>query len=152
MRALLLVSIAAMGCGARHYDRAAVENGVRAFAQTVAQDVSRDGPAAWRKHFADTPAFFMAVDGHLEYADSAAATQGIQGVTRVIKQITLQWGEGLRVDPLAADLAVMAAPYHEVMVNAEGGRVEARGYFTATVENRDGRWQFRNAHWSDPVR
>ena len=141
-----------MGCGARHYDRAAVENGVRAFTQTVAQDVSRDGPAAWRKHFADTPTFFMAVDGHLQYADSAAATQGIQAVTRVIKQITLQWGDGLRVDPLTADLAVMAAPYHEVMVNADGGRVEASGYFTATVENRDGRWQFRNAHWSDPVR
>ena len=124
---------------------------MRAFAQTVASDVTRDGPAAWRKHFSGAPTFFMAVDGHLQFADGAAAAQGIQDLTRIIKRIELRWGDGLRVDPLAANLAVMATPYHEVMENADGGRVEANGFFTATVEYVDGRWRFRNAHWSDPV-
>jgi hypothetical protein len=36
-------------------------------------------------------------------------------------------------------------------VNAAGQRAEASGYLTGTLENRDGRWQFRNAHWSEAL-
>ncbi|MGB7623480.1 MAG: hypothetical protein WBN92_14110, partial [Terriglobia bacterium] len=60
----------------------------------------------------------------------------------------LNWGEDLRVDPLTPDLAVVAASYHEVLVNTAGRRVEETGFFTGTAEYRDGRWQLRNAHWS----
>ena len=93
---------------------AAVENDVRAFMRAVAHDVTQDGPAAWRKHFADSPAFFMAV----------------------------------RVDPLAENFAVVGASYHEVRVDTAGKRVDEDGFFTGTAEKREGRWQFRNAHWS----
>jgi hypothetical protein len=134
----------------------AVETGVRAFMSTVAHDVTQDGPSAWRKHFADTPSFFMAVNGQLVFADSAAVTAAIPDLARVIKHIELRWsnvrsGDDLRVDPLTADLAVVATSWHEVITDPAGNRVEATGYFTGTVGFRDGRWQFRNAHWSVAV-
>ncbi len=125
-----------------------IENGVRAFMRVVAHDVTQDGPAAWRKHFADSPAFFMAVDGHLVFPNSAAATAGIQGAAGMFKHIELRWGDDLRVDPLAENLAVVAASYREVRVDTAGKQVDEHGFFTGTVERRDGCWQFRNVHWS----
>ncbi len=125
-----------------------VDVSVRDFMRVVAHDVTQDGPAAWRKHFADSPAFFMAVDGHLVFPNSAVATAGIQGAAGMFKHIELRWGDDLRVDPLAENLAVVAASYHEVRVDTAGKRVDEDGFFTGTVERRDGRWQFRNVHWS----
>lgn len=130
---------------------AAVEDDVRAFTRTVAHDVTQDGPVAWRRHFSDSPSFFMAAEGQLVFPNSLAATAGIQGLARTIKRIELRWGDDLRVDPLAPDLAVVATSYHEVRVNPAGQRVEEDGFFTGIAEYREGRWQFRNAHWSLPV-
>jgi hypothetical protein len=104
--ALLLLWVAA-GCGT-FYVRpteshaltpaqiADVENGVRVFARSVAQDVTRDGPAAWRRHFADLPQFFMAANGKMVFPDSATASMGIQDLASVIKKIELRWGDDLR--------------------------------------------------------
>jgi hypothetical protein len=130
---------------------AAVEEGVRAFSRTVAHDVTEEGPSAWSKHFADSPSFFMAVDGHLVYPNGAAAMAAIPDLARTIKHIELRWADDLRVDPLTADLAIVATSWHEVIVDAAGKRVEETGFFTGTAEYRDGRWQFRNAHWSVAV-
>jgi len=130
---------------------AAVEDAVRAFTRTVAHDVTEEGPTAWRKHFADIPAFFMAVDGKLAFPSGAAMIAAIPDVARAIKHIELRWGDDLRVDPLTADLAVVGTSWHEVVTDAEGKRMETSGYFSGTVEHRDGRWQFRNAHWSSAV-
>jgi hypothetical protein len=160
--ALLLSTLALAGCGAQHPAPAdaqsltseqgtAVQENVRAFMREVAHDVTQDGPAAWRKYFADTPAFFMAVNGKIAFANGADAAAGIQQVALAIKQIDLKWGDDLRVDPLAPDLAVVAAPFHELQVWADGHHVEENGYFTGVVQYRGGHWQFRNAHWSDPV-
>jgi hypothetical protein len=55
------------------------------------------------------------------------------------------------VDLLAPDLAVVGASYHELQVWADGRHVEDNGYFTGVAQYRDGRWQFRNAHWSELV-
>jgi len=126
----------------------AVKHDVVAFMRVVAHDVTQDGPAAWRKHFAESPAFFMAAEGHLVFPNSAAATAGIQDLARTIQHIDLQWGDDLRVDALTPNLAVVATSYHEVMLNNTGNRVEAAGFFTGIAEYREGRWQFRNAHWS----
>ncbi len=158
-RVLLLAAVASAGCGLRYgasiesqsmtAERAAVvDQGVRAFAKTVAHDVTQEGPTAWRRHFSDSPAFFMASEGRLVFPDSASATAAIQDLPRTIKQIELRWGDDLRVDPLTPDLAVVAASYHEVQVSPEGRRVEESGFFTGIAEHRDGRWQFRDAHWS----
>jgi hypothetical protein len=133
-------------------ERAApVETGVRDFMRQVAHDVTQDGPAAWRKHFADTPAFFMVVNGKIAFASGAAAVAGLPQVAAAIKQIELKWGDDLRVDPLAPDIAVVGAPYHELQLWADGRRVEESGYFTGVLQYRDGRWQFRDCHWSEPV-
>jgi hypothetical protein len=127
---------------------AAVEDGVRAFARTVAHDITQEGPTAWRKLFSQSPSFFMAVDGHLVFPSGAAARTAIQDLSRTIQHIELQWGDDLRVDPLAPDLAMLATSYHEVRVSPAGGRVEENGFFTGLAEYREGHWQFRNAHWS----
>ena len=127
---------------------AAIDVDVRAFAFQVAQDVTEEGPAAWRKHFSESPAFFMAADGKLQFPDSASASAGIQALTRTIQHIDLKWGDDLRVYPLAPDLAMIATPYHELIVTASGTRVDSVGYFTGLVEFRNERWQFRNVHWS----
>ena len=130
---------------------AQVESGVRAFMQTVAHDVTQEGPSAWRKHFSDSPAFFMAVNGSMAFGDSAAATKGIQGAAQAIKHIELVWGNDLRVDPLTPKLAVVATSWREAQVNPAGKRAELSGFFTGVAEERDGRWQLRDAHWSEAV-
>ncbi len=160
--ALLLATLVPAGCNLRVHDSndsqslgperaAAVQTAVRAFAQTVAHDVTQDGPSVWRKHLEDSPSFFMAVNGKLAFPDSATATAGIQAFAPTIKHIELKWGDDLRVDPLTPNLAVVAATYHEVWESTNGQHVDVTGFFTGTAEYRDGRWQFRNAHWSDPV-
>lgn len=129
-------------------ERAAeVEREVQEFAATVAHDVTQDGPAAWRKHFSESPTFFMASDGRLQFANSASAIAGIQELTRAITHIELKWSD-VRVDPLTPELAGMGAGWHEVMEMSDGKRAESGGYFTGIAERRNGRWQFRNAHWS----
>jgi hypothetical protein len=130
---------------------AAVEDGVRAFAGTVAADVTREGPSAWRRHFSDSPAFFMAVNGRLQFPDTRAATHGIQEAARMIPRIQLRWGDDLRVDVLTAQFAVVAATFHEALTDPEGHETTQSGFFTGLAESRNGRWQFRNAHWSVPV-
>jgi hypothetical protein len=129
----------------------AIETAVRAFAQNVAQDVTREGPTAWHKSLEDSPAFFMAVDGAMAFPNSAAAKAGVDAFAATIQHIELTWGDDLRVDVLAPNLAVVAARYHELQIFKSGKRVDEHGFFTGTAENRDGRWQFRNAHWSEPL-
>lgn len=150
---LLAASTWLAGCGAGDSrigaTRAAeIDKEVRSFAAQVAHDITHDGPSAWRRFFADSPAFFMASEGRMVFPDSASATAGIQDLGKSIKQIELQWGPDMRVDPLAKDLAVMAAPYHEVRTDSFGSHVDESGYFTGVVEQKGANWQFRDAHWS----
>jgi len=147
-------------CGPRHELAAApnsltparaaeIDKDVRAFAGVVAHDITAEGPTAWRRHLADTPAFFLASNGQLVFTNSASFITGIQAFAQTIKHIELQWGNDLRVDPLTPELAVVGSSYREVQVNTEGKRVEEAGYFTGIAEYRNGQWQFRNAHWSE---
>lgn len=145
-RCALLAAVLAWGCAPRHDGTG--EEGAKAFVQNVARDVSSDGPAAWRKHFADSPAFFMAVNGRMAFPNSAAATTGIEGVSKEIQHIELKWGGDLRVDMLTPNLAMVAVSYDEVRVHAAGNTVNDNGFFTAVAEKHDGRWPFRDAHWS----
>lgn len=126
---------------------AATVDEVRAFASTVARNVTRRGPAAWRDYFVDSSEFFMASDGHLVFHGDAAV-RGIEELSRTIPQIELRWGDSVRVDPLTPTLAMLATPYYELQVDPAGHRVEETGYFTGLVELGPGGWKFRNAHWS----
>lgn len=121
---------------------------VRGFASDVARDVTAEGPSAWRRHFSDSPAFFMAADGNLQFPDSAAASAGIDALAKTIQHIDLKWGDDLRVDALAPNMALIASPYHEVITTSSGVRLDSTGFFTGVVEFRDGGWRFRNVHWS----
>ena len=156
---LLMAVVASIGCqGQRDTGgngpsltperKAAVEDGVRRFVLRLAQDVTQEGPAAWRKEFADTPSFFMATEGQMVFANGQAAAQGIQDLTRMIKHIELRWGNDLRVDPLTPDLAVVATSWQEVREDMEGHQVTESGFVTGVAEQRDGEWRFRSAHWS----
>jgi hypothetical protein len=156
---ILAAMLAAAGCSQHHAESqplspersAAVESSVRNFVLSVAHDVSSEGPTAWQKEFADDPAFFMAVEGRLAFPNRQAAAQAIQDLPRIIKHIELRWGDDLRIDPLTANLAVVATSYTEVQTDPEGQQVTETGFFTGVAEFRGGRWQFRDAHWSAPV-
>jgi hypothetical protein len=142
---------AGAGSGLTFAQKKLVEDGVRSFMVGVAHDVSTEGPIAWHKHFADIPAFFMAVDGQLAFANSEAAAAGIDGFAKTIQHIELHWGDEVRVDALTAEFAVVATPWVEVQTDLKGHAATTSGFFTAVAENRDGQWRFRDAHWSEPV-
>lgn len=126
----------------------ALADSVRTFMETVAREVTRDGPAAWRRQFADDTAFFMASEGRLVFPSAEAAHRGIDELARAIAHIELRWGDSVRVDALAPGLAVVAAPYTEVRSDTAGRRVDEAGYFTGVAEHRPEGWRFRDAHWS----
>ena len=126
----------------------AVEQEVRRFVADVARDVTQEGPAAWQKHLADDPAFFMAVDGKLQFPNRQAAKEGIEAFARTVPHIELNWGDDLRVDPLTPEFAVVASSWHEVWSDKEGHQTTENGFFTGLAGRHDGQWQFRNAHWS----
>ena len=158
----LLPVIASLGCNGRvgsfHTPQslppagpAAVEDAVRQFAATVAHDVTQEGPIAWRKHFSDSPTFFMAVNGKLVFPSGQAAQQAIPEIARTFKHIKLDWGDDLRVDTLTPELVVVATSYDEVLDYADGHREAVKGYFAGVAELRNGQWRFRDVHWSAPV-
>ena len=130
---------------------AAIDESARTFMHTVAHDVTQEGPLAWLKFFNTGPEFFMAVNGQLAFPNAAAAKEGTQNFARTLNRIDLTWGDDLRIDPLTAELAVVATSWREIQVDKAGHRSEETGYFTALAEYRDGRWRFRDAHWSAPV-
>ena len=159
---VLLATVAFAGCSSHSIGshesqsltpagEAAVREGVRAFMQRVAVDVTRDGPLAWCKYLDESPVFFMAVNGQMAFPNGAAAQEGTQKFAQTINHIQLKWGDDLRVDPLTAELAVVAVSWSEVQSDTEGHRVDEAGYFTGLAEYREEHWQLRDAHWSAPV-
>jgi hypothetical protein len=128
-----------------------VDQAVRAFMQTVSHSVTQDGPMAWIKYFDSSPAFFMAVNGQMAFPNSAAAQEGTRRFAQTIRHIELKWGDDLRVDPLTSEFAVVAVSWSEIQVDTAGHSVTEKGYFTGLAEYREGRWQFRDAHWSSPI-
>jgi hypothetical protein len=130
---------------------ATIDESARTFMHTVAHDVTQEGPLAWLKFFNTGPEFFMAVNGQLAFPNAAAAKEGTQNFAGTINRIDLTWGDDLRVDPLTAELAVVAASWREMQVDKAGHRIEEAGYFTGLAEYRDGHWRFRDAHWSAPI-
>jgi len=127
---------------------AEVGRAVRTFARTVAHDVTGEGPSAWSRYFSEGPSFFMVVNGQMIFPNGAAARAAMPELQRRFRRIELEWGDDLRVDPLSPNLAVMAASYHEIQALATGETVDERGFFTGVAELRDGRWRFRDCHWS----
>jgi hypothetical protein len=137
---LLLAAFGSAGCSVRTAGSAELQSLTPA-----------EGPLAWLKFFNTGPEFFMAVNGQLAFPNAAAAKEGTQNFARTINRIDLTWGDDLHVDPLTAELAVVAASWREIQVDKAGHRIEEAGYFTGLAEYRGGRWRFRDAHWSAPI-
>ena len=129
----------------------AVDRDVRAFMKDVARSVTQNGPLTWIKYFDVSPAFFMAVNGQMAFPNADAAKDGTRKFAKTIRHIELKWGADLRVDPLTKEFAVVGASWREIQVDNAGHSVTQMGYFTGLAEYRQGRWQFRNAHWSAPA-
>ena len=141
----MLTALAVAGCDSRG---GAEEDSVRTFLHAVAEDVSREGPAAWRREFADGPEFFMASNGQLVFADGPAAARGIEALTHTLPKIELHFGDDLRVDVLTSSFALVGCSYAELQTDAQGQQHTDRGYFTALAERRGGQWRLRSVHWS----
>jgi hypothetical protein len=131
--------------------RAAEGAAAARFLTEMAADVTREGPAAWARHFVPSQEFFMAADGALVFPDGDSAARGVASLAKTLTGIELSFGSEVKVDPLTQDLVALGAPYHEVLTDADGRRTESRGYFTALAEYRGGRWLLRDAHWSEPA-
>jgi hypothetical protein len=131
-------------------DSAAVDHSVQDFMDAVARDITAKGPRAWRDYLSASPAFLMASNGELVFANGDAAQKGIAALEQTIQRIELQWGHELHIDVLAENLAAIGVPFHELLVQKTGQRTSVDGYFTALAQRSDHGWQFRNAHWSVP--
>ncbi len=150
---LLLAINVAISCKQRpaHFgapDSARVKDSVSKMAINMAQDISNKGPVAWLDYFENTPGFFMASQGQLVFTDYQSAQKFILNtLDKEISKISLRWNN-LRVDPLASDLALIGADFHEDLSNISGKIISIDGYFTGMASLSNNRWKLRNLHWS----
>ena len=141
LAAIIFASCVTSAAGASETQRlkperaAAVDRVVRAFMQTVAHSVTHDGPTAWLKYFDSGPPFFMAVNGQMAFPNALASQEGTRKFAQTITHTELKWGDDLRVDPLTADLAMVATSWHETMVDLAGHQVDQAGYFSGLAES-----------------
>jgi hypothetical protein len=126
---------------------AAARQGVLQMAEAIRADLAKDGPAAWLRYFADGPAFFMAADGKLQFADVEAAKHFMPGFAAGVAHLELVWGE-IRIDVLTPEMAMMAAPYSESFTAKTGAKSAFHGYFTGLAVRTPGGWKLRDLHWS----
>lgn len=155
-RICLLTLLAALACAPRsprepdaaHAD--AMRDSVINFATTIARRLAEEGPAAWPRYFETSPAFFMASDGQLVFPSNDSANAFVEGLTRTITAIDLEWVD-LRVEPLAPGLAVIGSSYRERIMDTAGVTVEFGGFMTGVARHTPDGWRLRNLHWSSPV-
>jgi hypothetical protein len=132
-------------------ERSLVQDSVQFMAESIAKNISNKGPAGWLRYFEHTPDFFMASDGLLVFPNIDTATIIINNeLIKVMPKIQLRWGN-IRIDPLSANLAIIAAPYHEDITDSAGKITPHEGYFTGTAHRTSQGWKLRNAHWSSIV-
>jgi hypothetical protein len=124
-----------------------VRTRVKLLADSIARDVTRDGPIAWLSYFESSPGFFMASGGSLAFPNNDSAATFVRAFAAGISRLELTWSD-VRIDPLTLHLAVMGATFHEIMMDTAGHQMQFGGYFTAVVEETPAGWRLRDAHWS----
>lgn len=125
-----------------------VKTEVLKMSNNIAHDLSVGGPEQWLNYFEQTPGFFMANEGQLAFANNDSATHFVKEVlAKNIMKVNLTWSN-IRVDSLSPTLAVMAAHFHESLIDKANNTIPADGYFTGTVEKTADGWKLRNLHWS----
>jgi len=124
-----------------------VRTAVRAMADAIARDVSRDGPTGWLPYFAHTTGFFWAAEGSVVIRDADAAEGFVRDFARSVPRVSLAW-QDIRVEPIAPDAALLAAGCHEVLTDAAGKSTPWDGFFTGIAVRTAFGWQLRDGHWS----
>jgi hypothetical protein len=115
---------------------------------TVSSEISSKGPIGWVNFFEKSPHFLMASEGQLAFHSGEQADSMTRNiVVKLIKKISLQWSQ-VQVDPLTADLACVAAYWHEDRMDSTNNKISQDGFFTAVAEKTPEGWKFRNSHWS----
>jgi hypothetical protein len=126
----------------------AIKDSVQKMVESIARDVSNDGPVAWLHYFEKTPGFFMASGGQLVFPDNDSATGFINNtLVRTITKIKLKWNN-VRIDTLSNIYASVAANFEEELTDSAGKKIEAIGFFTGIAHHTAGNWKLMNAHWS----
>jgi hypothetical protein len=156
LRGFLLTVLGAFACAPRSprepdpVHAAAMRDSVITFVTTIARRLADEGPAAWLRYFETSPAFFMASDGQAVFPSNDSAAACVEGLTRTITAIDLEWVD-LRVEPLAPGLAVIGASYRETVTDTAGSTVAFGGFMTGVARHTPDGWRLRNLHWSSPV-
>jgi hypothetical protein len=119
--------------------------------ESIAKNISHEGPVAWLRYFENSPGFFMASDGQLVFPNIDTAKNFINNILiKAMPEIQLRWSN-IRIDPLAINLASISAVYHEDISDSTGNMTPHDGYFTAIAHQTAQGWKLRNAHWSSIV-
>jgi hypothetical protein len=126
----------------------AVLDGVHQMLDSIAVNVSEKGPVAWLNYFENTPDFFMATDGQLDFPNKDTAAIIINNkIVKQIMAIDLKWNN-IHIDALSGTLAAIGADFHEVITDPNGNKLPVDGYFTGIAHRSVEGWQLRNLHWS----
>lgn len=128
-----------------------IRDSVQLMVESIAKNVSGEGPVAWLQYFENAPDFFMAADGQLVFPNIDSATHFINNIlVKSIPKIELRWSN-IRIDPLANKLASISAVYHEDITDSSRKMTPHDGYFTGIARQTSQGWKLQNAHWSSIV-
>jgi len=126
----------------------AVQDSVHQMVETIAKDVSSEGPVAWLHHFENSKDFFMASGGRLVFPNNDSATNFVKNVVvKMMPKVELHW-KNIRITPINIEFATIAADFHEDIADSAGNRKPEDGYFTGIAHHSNKGWQLLNAHWS----
>lgn len=125
-----------------------VQDSVRALTDSVARNVSSEGPVAWLSYFENSPDFFMAADGQLVFPNIDSAKNFVSNtLVKTYRNIQLRWST-VRIVPVTPQFAMVAAAYHEDITYSDQKKLSADGYFTGAAHQTSKGWKLQNAHWS----
>jgi hypothetical protein len=128
-----------------------VQDSVKVLADSIAADVSLEGPAAWLRYFENSPDFFMAAEGQLVFPNIDSAKNFVTNtLVKTYRSIELHWSN-IRVVPVTSQFAVLAANYHEDATYSDGKKLASDGYFTGMAHQTNKGWKLQNVHWSSIV-
>lgn len=129
-------------------ERSLVKDSVQLMAESIAKNISHEGPVVWLRYFEKGPDFFMASDGQLVFPNIDTATSFINNyLIKEMPKIELHWNS-IRIDPLTPNLASISAVYHEDITDSSGKMTPHDGYFTGIAHQTSQGWKLHNAHWS----
>jgi len=125
-----------------------VKKNVSKMVESIAKNVSDQGPVAWLFYFENAHDFFMVSDGQLKFPNKDTATNFINNtLVHNIRKIELHWSN-IRIEPLTTKLASIGSIFHEDIITIDRKKISVNGYFTGIAHQTSEGWKLHNAHWS----